>query len=324
MASLAFNRRWYQVLPVDGAVYEDPARAGSVFWNEGKWRTFVEPLLPADRRDRDVFLDIGCNAGLFLHCAGEAGFRRAIGVERSKHYVEQAAIYRQQLPGAAFVVRRATVGEFDPATLPLSDVVLIANAHYYFKIPAFVDLLDALRVRTRHLIVVSAVARRRHGCPAYDLSSVRGYCRDWTETGAVMDVPVDADPARRDGMFSVRFDGVLKSFDVEPLYDTWYKAKIQSKTRKEWRDLAAALPAFLSGEDEEPMIAYLRTHREWLKDADRRAWLVAKRQLHQDLAADGQTRPIYVGARDGGIADGLTRLVSAHVLGWPRIYGRFV
>ena len=324
MEGLAFNRRWYQVLPVDGAVYEDPARAGSVFWNEGKWRTFIEPLLPAERRDRGVFLDIGCNAGLFLHCAEEAGFQRAIGIERSQHYVAQAALYRQRVPGARFVVRRVAVGSFDPATLPLSDVVLIANAHYYFQIPAFVDLLDALRVRTRRLIIVSAVARRRHGCPAYDIASVRGYCSDWVETGVIMDIPSEADPARRDGMFSVRFDGVLHAFDVESLYDAWHKAKIVSKTRQEWRDLAVALPAFLGGEDEDQMIAYLRTHREWLKDADRRAWLVSKRQLHRDLAEHGQTRPIYVGARDGGIADGLTRLVSAHVLGWDRIYGRFV
>ena len=73
----------------------------------------------------------------------------------------------------------------------------------------------------------------------------------------------------------------------------------------------------------------LAFNRRWyqvvsVKDADRRAWLVSKRQLHRDLAEHGQTRPIYVGARDGGIADGLTRLVSAHVLRWDRIYGRYV
>ena len=71
--------KWYQnVEGVDGAVFKDPRRANSIFWGEGKWKNFILPLLPLERR---TFVEIGCSAGLFLKLAMDAGFTNVIGID---------------------------------------------------------------------------------------------------------------------------------------------------------------------------------------------------------------------------------------------------
>ena len=89
-------RRWYQTLEIDGVeqVFEDVKRADSKFWNEGKLDTFIAPLLP---EERNTFIEIGCNAGLFLNKAREAGFERVIGIECNKQIFQQAEIYREHI-----------------------------------------------------------------------------------------------------------------------------------------------------------------------------------------------------------------------------------
>lgn len=324
------ERRWYQTLPVAGAVYEDPARRASCFWDVGKLATFIRPLLPPPAR-RGAFLEIGCNAGLFLHLAEEEGFRRVVGVESHGPYVEQAARYRATLPMAHYEVVRGVVGHgFDPAQFPLLDVVLLANVHYYFGIPAFVDLLDALRVRTAMLIVVSAEAHARESGPGPDLASVRGYCRDWTETGLTGPVVEPADPAPRANMFGVRFAGAIRAVPVAGLYGQW-QADRRRSNRSRWRDLVVALPAFvaavLDGQDlavaRQPYAAWWQRHHPNRPQAEIEALCTRKAALVLDLRARGQQRPIYL-SRDEKVVDGLTRLVAAQHLGWQHLYARMV
>lgn len=55
------NMEYYQ--NIDGSSKEVPRRKYSRFWNEGKFKYFIRPLLP--RKPQGMTLvDIGCNCGL--------------------------------------------------------------------------------------------------------------------------------------------------------------------------------------------------------------------------------------------------------------------
>ena len=303
--------RWYQTVPVAGAVYENPARATSQFWDQGKWDTFIAPLLPVPTSGVGGFLEIGCNAGLFLHLADGAGYAPVLGIESHSAFVSQAAGFRATLPDPHYTVTRAAVGYgFDVTTLPLWSVVLVSNAHYYMMETALVDVLDALRTRTQALIVVSGKARTRTGMAKSGLCDVRGHCRDWTETGHIGWVSSATDTAPREGMFSVRFQGALHTVEVPRLYQDWYDQHCRSH-RLDWRELTTILPALvaavLSGTGlEAAENAYVAWQiRRNQQRPDQAVVLCRERvALVADLRDYGQRRPIYLDSR-GGIIDGL-------------------
>ena len=84
--------KWYQnVDGVDGAVFKDSRRTASKFWGSGKWNNFIEPLLPPERR---TFVEIGCNAGLFLKLATDAGFTNVTGIDADRDRFDQAHQYK--------------------------------------------------------------------------------------------------------------------------------------------------------------------------------------------------------------------------------------
>jgi SAM-dependent methyltransferase len=103
--------RWYQNVPVEGAEYEGQERERSRFWNVGKWDNFIAPLLPRERR---TFIDIGCNAGLMLKLAQDAGFEKVIGIEASKRAMQQAEQYRESVGGDWTVVLHRRIREGVP------------------------------------------------------------------------------------------------------------------------------------------------------------------------------------------------------------------
>ena len=70
-------------------------------YHERRWRTFLEPLVPADGKDR-TFLDLGCNAGFYMTKAEKLGYR-AIGLERDADYIGQAP------PGLFITDRKSNV-----------------------------------------------------------------------------------------------------------------------------------------------------------------------------------------------------------------------
>ena len=102
--------RTYQNIEIDGVdIGLTPAKKGSRFCNEGKWENFINPLLPNDCRDQ-VFVEMGCNAGLFLKMAKEKGFRDVVGVEQSTRTYRSARKYRDSL-GLDYEILNRMVGE---------------------------------------------------------------------------------------------------------------------------------------------------------------------------------------------------------------------
>lgn len=134
----------YQNVVIQGedVVYESGKRKHSKFWNEGKWYTFIEPLLPKNCEDM-TFVEVGCNAGLFLKLAKEREFRHVIGIERDSTNVKYACKYRDQL-GYDYKVLHRTVGkDFDFDELPVADVTLLSNVHYYFDIQTWLLIFSS-------------------------------------------------------------------------------------------------------------------------------------------------------------------------------------
>lgn len=319
-------RRWYQTIPIDGVEqnFEDLKRKDSKFWNEGKWRTFIEPLLP---KERQTFLEIGCNAGLMLKQATDAGFKRVIGVEANKQIVGQAQAFKES-NGYEYKIIYEKVGRnFDIENLCLPDVVLFSNSHYYIKVNELSKLVDRLKYRALYCIVVSAKTRSMSGKTFSDLESVRGYFGDWEEVGLIENVSIEGDPTPRETMYGILFKSQMKPLGVHNYHGGWMDAS-QNEIHKSY-GLSTALMAFLRLVLDGTPFEYEDTdlYKYWRKRKPNRTeyWtrkmMVYRHNLALDIQKNGIKEPIYL---DKGykLLDGLHRLCAARILGYKHIIAR--
>lgn len=318
-------RKWYQNVPVENAIFEDVKRKDSQFWNEGKWHNFIKPLLP---ESRGVFVEIGCNAGLFLKMAVDEGFRGAIGIESNRQIMDQAKRFRA-LNGITYNLLQMRIGVDSVLDhLPLSDVVLLANVHYYLPVTVFAKLVDRLKTRTLFCIVVSAKAKRRSGNALYDLNSVRGYFRDWREMKVVEGLEVKDDPAPRVRMYGVSFKGSLDVYDVETTYNMWKKGTVWANRHKD-TDFSVAIEEYFKKvlDDEDFIFEETLLYQYWVKNSPGaspewiRKKLAGKRTLAEDVRTNGMKDPLYYDAK-GKLLDGIHRLAIARELGYKHILVR--
>jgi len=318
-------RRWYQTVDIEGAVFEDVNRKYSKFWNEGKWYTFIEPLLP--QYHRGTFIEIGCNAGLFLKMARNKGFKRVIGVEGNNRIFPQALKYRESVNGDYELVNQMVGLDLDLHALPIADVVLMSNVHYYFPVGVFSRLVDELRTRTLYCIIVSARAKRRSGNALYDLKSVAGYFRDWDMNAPIMDVDTDGDPCPRPDMFSICFNGGLTPINIDEYYGEWWEASKVPGHKS--RELAPAMYDFFVRVIDDEMVFLEDTlfYDYWRKREPKRShewvcnWLRYKAQLAKDIRDNGMKYPIYLD-RNHKMLDGIHRLCIAKILDYGHILAR--
>lgn len=325
--------KWYQnVDGVEGAVFKDPKRKDSKFWGQGKWDNFIVPLLP---NERQTFVEIGCNAGMFLKLAMDAGFKRAIGIEADPGRMEQAKLYRESNGYSYKLVQQKVGGDFRLDELPLADVVLFSNVHYYFPIEVFSSLVDHLRSRTLYCIVVSARANRRSGAVRHYLDSVRGYFKDWREIKVVGDfqgnknkaeLMAEGDPTPRTQMYGVVFKGCLDSCDVDMECAKWdavdarHTKHDKSRITNGWREFFTLV---LSGEDFN--LEDTSLYECWMERSMSPEWtrnkLDKKRALIEDVRLNGFRDPIFFD-RKGRLLDGMHRLCMAKALGYQHILCR--
>jgi SAM-dependent methyltransferase len=173
----------------------DNKQIGSKFWNEGKWNNFVAPHIPTPTKEW-VFVDMGCNAGLFLAKAEQLGFGKVIGVDSDKEAVKNGEKWRDE-HGFKYQFRLAKM-EQAINELPVADVTVLANAHYYFTINDWLDYLDKLQYMTRYVIIVTAEKRSKQVCWASaDVPDIRYYFRGWEEVGFTDELPLEGDPDPR-------------------------------------------------------------------------------------------------------------------------------
>lgn len=320
-------RKWYQnVDGVKDAVFKDPGRKESKFWGEGKWNNFIKPLLPQRRR---TFIEIGCNAGLFLKMATDAGFRDVIGIEPSKSAMGQAKDFRDANKGTYKLIQQKVGVNFALDELPLADVVLLANVHYYIPLSDFMYLVDRLKSRTVYCIIVSAKAGRRSGAALHYLEAVRKYFWGWEEIMAIGDWQgtgaEKGDPAPRKQMYGVLFKGNLDVMDVTRFYDDARKKATKSSLYSRNAVFPAAEEFFgkvLAREvfDFETTLLYQyyrKRHPSSSPEAITRK-LVQKKALAEDIQKNGMKEPIYVDGNNK-LLDGFHRLILARKLGYENV-----
>lgn len=204
----------------EGYPAENPNRAESRFWNQGRWHCFVLPLLgqtdPAPLPEQ-VFVEIGCNAGLFLRAAIDYGFGTAVGVEKSGNAVRHGRRYRDE-NNYTYDLRNGTFGlDVSLDDLPVCDVLLLSTVHYYFPIQAWYRMLDLLPGRARNVIFVSRHMMLDHNRPQSCMRDLVDTFSDdrWEAVDSVTDVPVTNDPNQRPDLFSMMFKS--RSLKREPI-----------------------------------------------------------------------------------------------------------
>lgn len=307
--------RLYQDLP---GIYTHPGRQGSRFWNEGKWENFIEPLLPDAPQDM-TFVEMGCNAGLFLEYAEDRGFRHVVGVEKDVTPVKVGLEYRDRIGGHYAILKRTLGVNFDLDEIPCADVTLLSTVHYYFDIDAWLKYLDRLQGKTRLVIVVSRAVHRHYWKALSDYNDVRGYFRDWRLKGYIKGVPTEGDPSPRD-LWSVLLEnprlGRVPVDQIRTEHDAMQDAM---------EDLARRVVA---GQPFE-----VRDTPYWREWAARKAGLwkehhlesfVAGKLAHmQDVKRRGLIDPLIV-QRDGRLSDGGHRLAVLKALGQQTALVRWV
>jgi glycosyltransferase involved in cell wall biosynthesis len=216
--------RTYQILRVDGEPFTHPhgRKTASRFWNEGKWGTFIEPLLPSPITSDMTFVEMGTNAGLFLKMAADAGFGRVIGFEKNKTPARVGNEWRKAL-GYDYTLLKRTLGgklgqegTFNWDEVPIADVTLLSTFHYYVDINAWIKYVDRLAAKSCFVVVVSRPhLKEDHWMAKASLDAVRGYFRGWEEVGLIQDVSKEGDSYGRD-LYSVAFQSpVLRRIPVE-------------------------------------------------------------------------------------------------------------
>ena len=167
---------------ITGEKGEDPKRAKSHYWNEGKWNHYINPLLPTENRKDMTLIDIGANNGLYCKMAKEAGFRSIYGVE-SDLEAWQRGITFQEGSGESYTLLNRTIGEdFTFDELPLADIVLLSNVHYYFQLRDWLKFLDQLQHRTEYCLIITRPftgGNKRDWRPLTDPEAIKYYFRDW-------------------------------------------------------------------------------------------------------------------------------------------------
>ena len=201
----------HQNIVIDGVDYGDKGRRRySKFCNEGKWTNFIEPHIPNE--DEMTFVDMGCNAGMFLKLA-KSKFKRVFGLEADTEAYNMALKYVD-----CDILNKKLDENFDYDSIPVADVTLLANFHYHIFMPVFLHYINLIRRKTRYLIVVSARIKTRKHFPDTDLGSVREYFKLWEEVGAIDNVSTEGDPHPRD-MFSVAFKTDLQRVPIKEIED---------------------------------------------------------------------------------------------------------
>jgi len=314
-------KKMYQHIDIPGKelAYEGGDRRNSKFWNEGKWNTFIDPLIPTECIGQP-FLEIGSNSGLFLKKAEEKGFRHVFGVERHPDRVMTAEWYKDSNNGKFKIIPQSMDASFDWSQLPRLGMTLISNTHYYMEINDFAETVNSLRNRTVYCLVVSADGKKREGRVGHDIETIRGFFSDWTEVGVVQNVSMENDPSPREGMYGIIFKSNLELFEIEKW--GWPERAARSE-RDKYNKLFPATDDFynkvVSGEDFNLETTLLFDYYSVRKSPGvALEYLVYKKELAKNIKYNGIKNLIYFD-QEGRLIDGISRMSIAKALGYKYV-----
>ena len=321
--------RLYQNLEIGGVPFSRarPERMVSRFWNEGKFNNFIAPHLPEDCADQ-VFVEMGCNAGLFLKLAKDRGYRYAVGIEKDKTPVIEGSKYRDQIGYDYKILKRQLGGKFggngtfDIDELPVADVTVMSTFHYYIDINSWVKYLDRLKSKSCHVLIVSRPRMKRlHWKALAAYPYVKEYFKDWEEVSLIDDVPKEGDPDPRD-LYSVMFKSpVVERRKIEDV-----RIRVPEK-----EEMYVAVSDFAKQIAEDESIDPFDTdyYRKWVERkkgrwSDRmiKKFVRDKYNLMLDIKANGLRDPLILQGKEEKLSDGGHRLAILKALGHKSVIVR--
>ena len=316
----------YQNIPLEGVVEQNANRKDSKFWNEGKWENFIAPLLSKNVTD-STFVEMGCNAGLFLKLAEDYGFRNVVGVEKDSTPVSEGLRYRDSI-GYHYKMLKRTLGgqfgengNFNIDELPIADYTIMSTFHYYIDINSWIKYLDRLKSKTRYVLIVSRPRMRRIHWRAYSsYEDLKVYFSDWEEMGIVDGVSSEGDPSPRN-LFSVLFKS--------PVLDRIALTDIDTREPKD-NSMYVAMKDIAEQISSDDSIDPLKTeyYEKWLQRKEGRwakrtinEFVLGKFNMMLDVKENGMKDPIILDQANR-ICDGGHRLAILEALGYESVIVR--
>ena len=295
----------YQYVEGEDMTERDKQEVGSKFWNQGKWDNFVLPFLPEDCKDL-TFVDIGCNAGVFLELAKKKGFKKVIGVDADKEAIKRALKYRRRNKYKYDIWYRDMRNAIND--LPPVDYLVMANTHYYFPIDDWLKFLEKLNEKVCNVIIVTAEKSPKYSKASADLVDIRNYFKNWDERGFIDELPLEGDP------FPRRLWGLcFKNRDVErvSLDSLGSGNNVQNNF---YPELDKGIDPLVTHYHK--ILARYRRH-SWPEHRLNR-YMYGKAELYKDVKKRGQMLPLIVN-RTGRVLDGNHRYQMLKHLGYKNV-----
>ncbi len=309
---------WYQVGYVAGTPTPASTRRKlkSSFYGRGKWDTFIAPLLP-EIDEQSVFIEAGCNAGLHLIYAKQAGFGRVVGFEPDETYLRQAQYVVSAEKHDDIRLANMGVGgpEFDWEQLPCSDVTLLSCTTYFIDQATLEAYVQELAHRTVRCIIVSRNKHRKNYTSKATPEAIRSLFKseDWQEVGSVESLPVAQDKQGKK-LYSIAFESrYVRKVATQEIFEAnrFHTSKVHTKLARK---------AARKGIDG---IAITKEDQKEAHKGTRGRRLCRPRKvsiLAADMAANGQKTPITIRTEDSKIIRGNHRTIIAEYLGFQGLF----
>ena len=188
--------------------------------------------------------------------------------------------------------------------LPLADVTLLSNVHYYLRITNWMRLVDQLHTRTGHLIIINRAPLKN---PDLLVENLDRYFSEW-EIGNSIKLSRRGDPAPRRIRSHVYTSPVIKRVSIKEI--------------KEY-PLKETLHEFYNNNNPEPYKAFLRSKRSKGGEGRIKRRLAGAKLLLRKVSTSGQQYPILLD-RHNNVLDGQHRIASMELLGYESILVRYI
>lgn len=301
----------YQYLDGEANTEKSMVQKDSKFWNEGKWRNFISPLLPEDCGEL-TFVDMGCNAGLFLSLAEKKGFDRVVGIDASVKAVERGLKHCDRIDGKYDIQCRHINRSLKH--LPMMDYVVFVNVHYYVHVADWLNFLDTLQSRTQYCIIVTDRKVERHAVTSSHPVLIKRYFKNWKLIKRAKPIPTDGDPHPRKYLESFCFESpVIKRVPISKL----------SYGRHTIKDYYVEVEKGVKSIDTRYYQRLRKDrHKNWPEEKTLR-FLDEKARLYEDIKNNGLQNPIIINSVYR-VQDGNHRIDALKQLGYKSILARVV
>jgi len=290
----------------------DKREVDSKFWGKGKWDNFIEPFFPSSCTDMTL-VDMGCNAGLFLKLAEDRGFSDVIGVDSDREAIKKAFDYGNNNGGNYPLHHRRIEESIDK--LPVADVTLLVNTHYYLEVSDFLDYIDKLRSKTRYCLIVTGDKNNDLHMASADSNSIRDYFNGWDEFDGVKEISSKGDPAPR-RLWTLCFGSplitriLIDQLDNGNHQQYGFCKQIDEGVPLEKTDYYRGMKSYRLKEHKWSMERFVNS-------------MISREDLYRDVKERGLMKPIIINKK-GRIIDGNHRCEMMRHLGYKSILARRV